>query len=341
MGCWNGTCMISNLPINVGDRTKLVLIRKSSGAARLNNSSGYVYSTDVFTPSFFPLTGLYDDYGMIESIEKDWNYYLIEKYFKQLFGEKIIADGETKTDWTLFDVLNGIERHDLKYYGKPDKEQLRRKAMAERACEVYDKQGYSSDRVKKEWEDLKNMDVSETWRIADVSFVLIREDIWNHIAHTYKGEFYNRDAKRVDDPNFYLSVKDWCAIEFQKGLLHVERMKKLLEEKENVDVRKEIMELLATGGAMNIFTKQNLTDFIQPELYDAIVVEGDKKQRKDILERFTEFTAISAFLGEVRRGWMLQPGLGSQHDGWETHLMLAEKIVKICKEEIKEFNENN
>ena len=90
---------------------------------------------------------------------------------------------------------------------------------------------------------------------------------------------------------------------------------------------------------MNVFTRQNL-DFIAPELYDKIVIEGDEKMREDILKRYTEFTCISSFLSETRRGWMVQPGAGSQHDGWETHLMLAEKLVELCKAKMKEYEEN-
>jgi hypothetical protein len=66
MGCWNGTCMISNLPIISGEKIKLVLLRRAIDSKRLFNSSAYVYSHDIFTPSFFPLSGVYNDYGIDE-----------------------------------------------------------------------------------------------------------------------------------------------------------------------------------------------------------------------------------------------------------------------------------
>jgi hypothetical protein len=317
------------------------LLRKAISSGRLFNSSAYVYSHDIFTPSFFPLSGVYDDYGMIEGVEEDWNYKLIEDYFKKLFGEKIIVDGTTKENWTLLDVLNGIERCDLKYYGKPTKEDLQRKAMAEKAIEVYSKDGFSSEKIEKEWRDLANMDISETLRTANFSFVMIREDIWNHIANSYVGEFYNRDAKGVEDPDFYLSAKKYCKIEFEKGLARVLKFAELLNvdksNKKAVEVvQKELQELLASGYALGIFTRQNL-DFISPELYDKIAIEGDDKIREEVLRYYTEFTCITSFLSETRRGWMVQAGAGSQHDGWETHLMLSEKVTAICKEKIKEY----
>lgn len=341
MGCWNGTCMISNLPIISGEKVKLVLLRKAIGSRDLFNCSAYVYSDDIFTPSFFPLTGVYNDYGMIEGVEEDWNYQLIEKYFKELFGKKIIADGETKENWTLIDVLDGVERCDLKYYGKPTKEDQQRKAMAVKAIKVYSKQGFSSEKIEKELRDLADMDISETLRQANLSFVLIREDTWNHVANSYIGEFYNRDAKSPNDPDFYLSAKKYCRIEFEKNLNQALKLKKLLDKDiaDKEETLKELRELVSAGLAMNVFTRQNL-DFIAPELYDKIVIEGDEKMREDILKRYTEFTCISSFLSETRRGWMVQPGAGSQHDGWETHLMLAEKLVELCKAKMKEYEEN-
>jgi hypothetical protein len=341
MGCWNGTCMISNLPIISGEKVKLIILRKAISSTRIFNSSAYVYSHDIFTPSFFPLSGVYNDYGMIEGVEEDWNYQLIEKYFKELFGNKIIADGETKENWTLIDVLDGVERHDLKYYGKPTKEDLRRQAMAVEACKVYGKQGFSSEKIEKEWLELRDMDTSETLRTANLSFVMIREDIWNHICGKYVGEFYNKDAKGPNDKDFYLSARKYCRIEFEKGLMQALKLKELLErdKTDKEDVLKELRGLISGGLAMNVFTRQNL-DFIAPELYDKIAIDGDTERREDILNRYTEFTIISSFLSETRKGWMIQPGAGSQHDGWETHLMLAEKLVELCNEKLKEFEED-
>jgi hypothetical protein len=343
MGCWNGTCMISNLPIISGERIKLVILR--GGISRKACGSAYVYSHDMFTPSFFPISGVYNDYGMIEGCDEDWNYILIEQYFKKLFGNKIIADGKTIEDYSLIDILDGIERGDLKYYGKPNKEMIERKAMAVKAVEVYSKDGFSSEKIEKEWRDLAEMDISETLREANLSFVMIREDIWNHICDKYVGQFYNRDAKSTKDPDFYLTAKRYCQIEFEKGLSRALKLAGLLnvdksDEKALEEAKKELQELLTSGYALGIFTRQNL-DFITPELYDAIAINGDEIIREDILKRYTEFTCISSFLSETRKGWMIQAGAGSQHDGWETHLMLAEKLVDLCKEKIKEYSEDN
>jgi len=347
MGCWNGTCMISNLPIISGERIKLVILRGGISSKQLFNGSAYVYSHDIFTPSFFPLSGVYNDYGMIEGVDEDWNYKLIEDYFKKLFGNKIIADGKEITDYTLIDILDGVERSDLKYYGKPNKEQIERKKMAVKALEVYGKQGgenggFSSEKIEKEWKDLAEMDISNTLRPANLSFIMIREDIWNHIANSYVGQFYNRDSKDTKDPDFYLTAKRYCRIEFEKSIGRAIKFKELLNDvKDEASKKKALKELsnwLSSGYATGIFTRQSL-DFLEPALYDDIAINGDEAIREDVLQRYTEFTCISSFLSETRKGWMIQAGAGSQHDGWETHMMLSEKITELCKMKIKEYEE--
>ena len=49
MGSWNGTCMISNLPIIYGEKIKLVLLEVQNG--RELNSSGVTYPYDIMTPN--------------------------------------------------------------------------------------------------------------------------------------------------------------------------------------------------------------------------------------------------------------------------------------------------
>ena len=109
MGCWNGTCMISKLPINYGDEIKLVILNSGS---IYNTSSGFCYPDDLMKPIFLPITGTYNDYGMIENIVKDYNYDIIEKFFKGRF-ESIRNDSGEKSEFGLIDILDGIERERL------------------------------------------------------------------------------------------------------------------------------------------------------------------------------------------------------------------------------------
>jgi hypothetical protein len=75
MGCWNGTCGISRLPIRAGDPVYGMIITKSQytmdcSTPRGHNTSGMCYITDGYYPIAPMFSGRYDDYGCIEQFPK-------------------------------------------------------------------------------------------------------------------------------------------------------------------------------------------------------------------------------------------------------------------------------
>lgn len=66
MGCFNGTDALTQLPILYRDPVKLFII--------VHEENGRVFDcTDAWRPLCLPISGTYDDYGMIENIVEDWN----------------------------------------------------------------------------------------------------------------------------------------------------------------------------------------------------------------------------------------------------------------------------
>ena len=119
MGCWNGTCGISQLPILCGRKVKAFLMLQSEFAESLGGA-GVCYSTAHFRPWFFPVTANYNDYGSIDGIEKDWNSeYMLETFQKWLVEGKVrilsndeaeINSPNIKKFETLNDVFECVER---------------------------------------------------------------------------------------------------------------------------------------------------------------------------------------------------------------------------------------
>lgn len=68
MGCWNGTCGVSQLPIHCGDKVKLILLKKSVYIEDSVKGGGFCYSNGLFEPYYLPISGEYNDYGTIENI---------------------------------------------------------------------------------------------------------------------------------------------------------------------------------------------------------------------------------------------------------------------------------
>jgi len=115
MGCWNGTCGISQMPILAGQRIWAFLIGVA-GYRDNPSSSGHCYSTDLGFPMTLPIRGKYNDYGGIESIEENYNTELILDIFRDTEGDKF-PDIET--------LLNDqVERDSYTFYVE-DKEERR------------------------------------------------------------------------------------------------------------------------------------------------------------------------------------------------------------------------
>ena len=320
MGCWNGTCMISNLPIIVGERVKLVLLKPSYSFRELKQTGGYVYSNDVYSPAFLPISGTYDDYGGIENIDKDWNYILVQGLLKGILGDKIIIDDETKTDYTIEDIFYGIKRNNLKYFGV-DPEDIEKKKMAEKACGVYDGHGYSSSKVEDEWKELLNIDITPSERLYNMSTVMIREDVWDHIVENYIGEFWNHDDDEIKNGKYYITAKEWTRHKFDTSFQE-KKVKGITFHFNNLFYGRE--------GGMRI---------INPEIHNELLKKSNSDLRELIYKSWSGLTIINSFLSGTRKGWMVQPGTGSQWSGWDEHKLLAEKIIEICDENLKEYED--
>jgi hypothetical protein len=115
MGCWNGTCGISQLPILAGQRVWAFLI----GVAGYNDScgpSGHCYSTDLGFPMTMPIRGRYNDYGGIEDIEENYNTEIILSTF---------LNKERNRFPDVYSLINGCIERDSYVYSVDDKEYIK------------------------------------------------------------------------------------------------------------------------------------------------------------------------------------------------------------------------
>lgn len=321
MGCWNGTCMISHLPIMEGDKVKLVVLYGHKKEGILANG-GYCYPSDILSPAFLPIEGVYNDYGGIEDIKKDWNYNVITKFIKEKFKSIKLDDEEIK-DFTLENILEGIGRGNLSIYQELDKERVK---MAKETIKIYEKNGgFGSKKVEKEWRDIANTDASEQWRDSDLSFVMIRADVWDELCTGYVGQFYNEESKSVDDKDFYLTAKESCKRKFEKTL---KLYKSILPISKSQLIKYNEVFYPCYCGSQHLLASEEYGKYMFKK----------NSNKEDILKQWTETVIIDSVLSETRRGWMIQPGAGSQCTGYEEHLRICKIIEKICKNEIEEQN---
>lgn len=95
MGCWNETCMLSHLPIMIGDAIKTIILIKRNNEPCSEN----VYFDDGYTPLTFPFDATYNDYGGVENVALS-DYSLI-----QIASTKLFAKDNTPYDFTSVEQL--------------------------------------------------------------------------------------------------------------------------------------------------------------------------------------------------------------------------------------------
>lgn len=132
MGCWNGTCGVSQIPILSGMKVKAYLILQSPYAEAIGGA-GVCYTTAHFRPWFLPVNAEYNDYGSVENIEMDWNAsYMLSKFQQWLKkGDvRILENDECEINspdiekfTKLEDVFDCVERGALVF--KHGKKELR------------------------------------------------------------------------------------------------------------------------------------------------------------------------------------------------------------------------
>lgn len=239
MGSWNETCMITNLPITYGDRVKFFLL-KSKGTKSV--------------PLFYPISGLYDDYGGIEFIDQDWNYHFVTEFLKEK-NQSI----DNVDNFRLEDFLEAIVRETFKVK-------------------------YNTN------ED------------SELSYVMIRGDIWNGIIENQ----INLKLYWDEENNKEIDAKTYCNKKIEKSINTYQKWKVIDKE---------------------IFFEQDKHPYFTNEyiLYFLNNINTNNQFKKDNIE----FFIINYFLESIRKTWMIQPGKGSQNSNIEPYLLLCDIIKKV------------
>jgi len=89
MGCWNGTCLISNLPIMAGEPIVGFTIKYEMYSDAIKDYSGTCYATDYAKPFGLPIYGTYDDYGGIKDVCENS---ITIKYLSYLFNKSNVKE---------------------------------------------------------------------------------------------------------------------------------------------------------------------------------------------------------------------------------------------------------
>ena len=95
MGCWNETCLMSNMPIRRGDKVVLLVLRPQ--LHRYAEEGNQSRPDAFFIPVGFPIVGTYDDYGSIDVSEEEAEK--VNGFFADMFAPSLFY----KSDYRYVD----------------------------------------------------------------------------------------------------------------------------------------------------------------------------------------------------------------------------------------------
>lgn len=107
MGCWHGTCGLSQLPIQENDETVCIILNRNEFTKSTDNMGGYTYSNSIFEPYSIAIEGIYNGQGGISDVIGD-NSAVIKQLSKHIAKKTdIIVDGSLSIE----NIIEHIERN--------------------------------------------------------------------------------------------------------------------------------------------------------------------------------------------------------------------------------------
>ncbi|MFM2392782.1 MAG: hypothetical protein RLZZ546_764, partial [Bacteroidota bacterium] len=278
MGCWNGTCMVTRLPILSGEKVKLVLLFNQNveycnkyDEASVLNTSGMTYSNSMLSPAFLPLSGEYDDYGTIEDIVEDINYNVVLKVLKDKFGSKIKIDMDNIIeDWSLDDIIRGIERGGCR-----------------------DAASY--------W-----VEKTQSWKPFDLSFVFIREDVYNFLAESML--FVKILSWKHEG---YIELGSVLKDNFKEEFEFCKENKAVMDSGDKEKISNFIMSSFRHSDNCIFRKGSDGTSFLlAAHEYDAALMQhiDNDVAIQEINKLWTDYKCLETFMGDARIAWMIQSG---------------------------------
>ena len=313
MGCWNGTCGITQIAITRDDPVVGFLLRKNfNGSVR--SSGGFCHSTGFWSPFSLHIEGNYNDYGTLENVdEQDWSFLFTLDRLKQDVLEKENIDDYSDKSIKRDDINN------WKYIGK---------AIHEDALEL------SVGRI---WGGLYPNE-----KTLPVGFMMIHRDIFDAIINgkveSWLGEDITieslmEDGRKVVE-RFKERIKEEEAIDDENDKL-MHRFRYNMDLDHSMDRNK-----IANCARFRIGTDYGIMKECLDYLFEEVSEHKSDEHLEKIIRKMSEFYMIDMAMMKMRKTWMPQAGAGSQDDEKELHLMINDGTKNIFEERKTKWDED-
>lgn len=365
MGCWNGTCAVSNLAITYGDPCRLIIIEEKPYGY---SGGGFCYSTDAWYPRVMPIKGIYDDYGSIERFELNDFHEISFEQFKEDWVDpppnEVHAKEEMYLDKLSWEgIIGAIERGlamvtyrgvvpppDTGEIQSPSEEVVERELRRLENDTRFDGDGLTEKQKKKfarlqAWNfelQHKNGDLrgyvsglqnKRPHQYGRLGFIMVLEDVWQAMVQCQGNLKDWRDKQ---------SFREVFRADLEKGLEGTKHIAALEEQpdtdqkdvwSERFRLRHDILEM-STLRSFSITGEANIR--IDPILERL----AKKEDARPLIEELIDFMCFNSAMSSLRKAYYPSAGKGSQDDHHAGHLALAKVVPEIIKKRKREYEED-
>ena len=353
MGCWNGTCAISNLHVTAGQDVAVFMLAKQK-----NSDNSFCYSNALYDVCPVPFYGKYNDYGGVEECHGFGLDIVVEAIREQLyeFGQGPNEYHDIEVNKATFDIEQlfeadhegrlGIEDNRNWSSEEYDLRELERKRDSDDGLTA--SQRFELDRLANK---IKKVDA-----FRQVTHVIIHGDIFRAImnewyieefvgegkgTHGYDNNYTQTYFKDIVDsiPEYVRRVR-----EYEKGSIGGNGAfmaawgRRSIFEWNDPCLAGRWMRTFINGGESSPWGIIDVNDYINEKILDSI---DDSKW--EVLASFAKevLTAawVNSFMSYTRKLWSKQSGSGSQNSDPDGYIVLSKAVLGVLATERAEQEE--
>ena len=286
MGCWYGTCGVTQLAIHAGDPVVVFLLAKAYDDKWAQN--GHCYSTDYWSPFSLHIRGTYNDYGSLEGVdETDWDFRFTVDRIRRNLSKDVEID---KNNLTWEAISESIHEDQLAL------------AVSKIFTSVY-------PNLKKQ--PIGTMAVHK--RIFDAIVHNAALDTWS--GRTITLESLIEDGRKIIT-TLREKSKAIKSATTKKDRDHAEFIFQLeLERFQTIDRENNLAKIVISNEGSSYNIGREYISFISKKVID----DAPDEELETYIERLAEFYIFDLAMSRMRKTWMPQAGAGSQHDEIDLH----------------------
>ena len=346
MGCWNGTCAVTELHVTAGQRVAVFMLEKQERA------EDFCYNYTYYRPCLLPFYGEYNDYGAVENCSGIGLPVVLKAIQQRLTeldqGPNPYHDPSASREKFDIDALFDLDHEGRLFIdGKSDAAWLKN-WMKERMEEGDDVAAakYMADFQEK-------VDMGKR-----ITHVIVHGDVFDHIINTWMQEDYVSDKTHKD--GYYYKKYGFQDI-LADMPQYLEKLREISKpDPEEDGANAELQRALRSLRRMNM--RDGIFEWDHPNLVNKwlrvqslstslidhndliAAAAADDKTDEQLVELITDILKgcyINAFMSMTRKTWMKPTGCGSQNsdlDGYEVLVGAYQKVITAERAERAEWD---